>query len=322
MVIPGGETDSCRRPTLASVALGLALLLAVSCSGSGSSPEGPDGGQVGDSGGKPGPARVVVMTFNVLCSFCGGREYEPWEKRLVHFKNIIARHDPDLVGAQELLTEPEVKQILEILPGRKALYFRNEQGLKDYADAAIFYRADRFEVVEHGFYWLSPTPDEPWTRGFAKGAQLWRLVAWAHLRLKPGGRDLYFATTHFDNNSPSQEKSAPLVIQRTAPWARKMPVMVTGDFNSQPDDQAYKTLVGGIGGKGFKLVNVSDLVSSPGIVTNKSPKPEYDMNGRIDHLFVAGGSWRCSRWVADLYAYGPKSLYPSDHFPIVATCEF
>jgi len=46
------------------------------------------------------------MTFNVLCSFCNLREFDPWSERLAYFGDIFARHDPDLIGLQELSPPP------------------------------------------------------------------------------------------------------------------------------------------------------------------------------------------------------------------------
>ena len=71
---------------------------------------------------------LTVMTFNVLCSFCDLRNFDPWSERLNDFEDIFARHDPDLIGLQELSPPPlnngmEVEQILAHAPGRAAVSF-------------------------------------------------------------------------------------------------------------------------------------------------------------------------------------------------------
>jgi endonuclease/exonuclease/phosphatase family metal-dependent hydrolase len=145
---------------------------------------------------------------------------------------------------------------------------------------------------------------------------------WAVLRDRADGRELYFASTHFDNNSPSQELSAPLVLERTVPFVDQGPVIVVGDFNSQPADVAYATLTTDQS-HGFAFENVFDLAAEWRVETNLEPPPDYDLDARIDHLFVAGdhAPWVVSEWIADLTAYGPNQRYPSDHFAIVATLE-
>jgi endonuclease/exonuclease/phosphatase family metal-dependent hydrolase len=268
------------------------------------------------------PKPLTVMSFNVLCSLCNTSEYDPWQERLEYFRDIFQRHDPDLVGSQELTPlDGEVEAMLDVLPGRGALYFRPEEGLP-YPDAAIFYKKDRFSVLEQGTYWLSPTPDEPRSTGFSS-PQLARLVVWARLRDRNGDRELVFIDTHFDNNSPSQQLSAPLTLERTAPWVKTHPVIFAGDFNSKPDSEAYSILTTD-DSHGFVFQNAFDLAPQKGPISNQDPAPPYDTAERIDHIFLAGdqSTFDVKNWVADLYVYGAKKRYPSDHFAIVSTLDY
>ena len=284
--------------------------------------------QEGESEGESEPVETTlrIMTYNVLCSFCDGT-YEPWADRLPHFQDIFQRHEVDIIGTQELFISDEVAQILELLPDFKALYYIDDPNdgldyLDAYPDETIFYRADRFEVVEHGVYWLSETPDEPWAGGWADSS-FWRLVGWAHFRQISDGREFVFVNTHFDNNVPNQENSAPLLLSRSEPWAETLPVIAVGDFNSKPDSPAYAILTEGVDGEGFSLVNAFDLAENWRVEHNQDAEPEYDPIHRIDHIFLAGPvEWLVLDWVVDLTVYGPEDQYPSDHFPIAATITF
>ncbi len=264
--------------------------------------------------------KLRVMTYNVLCSFCDKRNFDPWEERIHYFADIVNRHDPDLIGFQELLYGSEVEDIANLLNDKYAyIYFHDPEGpiFEDYADATIFYKKDKFEVVTHGFYWLSETPDEPWSPGWTN-MQFWRLVNWAEMRtLGENSTTFYFATTHFDNNSPNQEMSAPLVVERSRTWAEKMPVILVGDFNSRPDSKAYGILTKELFTDSF------DIAKEWTIDTNQNPIPEYDTSNRIDHIFLSGklNEWIVPKWTVDMHTYGEKDRYPSDHFPIVANVE-
>lgn len=293
------------RPTAPTVGL-----LCLALGGCGSEPE-PE----------PEPARPLgVMTYNVMCWACGGDAYDPWTERLAYFADIFQRHEPDLIGTQELTGYlDDVEGLLGTLPGFAALYYAPEDR-PAYPDAAIFYRKSRFSVLEHGEYWLSPTPDKPSSTGFAK-PQLARLVKWALLSDKAGDRKLYFASTHFDNNSPSQELSAPLVLERTAPWVGEHPVLFVGDFNSKPGSTAYSILTTD-SSHGFVLENTFDLSPETRVVSVQSPTPAYDFAQRIDHMFVAGEGFQVSDWAVDVSVYGPNDRPPSDHFPMVATVDY
>lgn len=268
------------------------------------------------------PEPFKVMSFNVLCSLCATPDHDPWEMRLEMFRDVFDRHDPDLLGIQELTPlGDEVGLFLDRLSGHSAIYFAPDDGLS-YPDAAIFYRRSRFSVIESGEYWLSPTPDVPNSSGFAK-PQLPRLVVWARLKDNAGDRELYFATTHFDNNTPSQAMSAPLVKERTKPFVGTLPVMLVGDFNSKPAVEAFQTLTTDAG-DGFAFADTQPLAESWSTISNQDPAPSYDLADRIDHIFVAGDqtTWSVSRWQADLTVYPPNDRYPSDHFPIVAELDY
>ena len=271
----------------------------------------------GPSTSAPAPAPLTVMTYNVMCSFCAETGMDDWATRLPHLEAAITRHKPDLLGLEELLTQDDLDPFLASFPEYTAVYFVDPDPGNDkapfpiYPDATIFFRTSRFTEVNHGSYWLSPTPDTPWSEGFAPHVQLWRLVTWVELVDKPSGQHLFFAATHFDNNAPSQAKSAPLVLARTAPWAKKMPVIFVGDFNSTPATTAYATLA-----TAFK--NSYDLATTPRIDTDQSPAPEWDPTQRIDHIWTAGHAFHVTDWAVDIHLYGEPPRPPSDHFPVVA----
>jgi endonuclease/exonuclease/phosphatase family metal-dependent hydrolase len=255
-----------------------------------------------------------VMTFNVLCSFCDD-SYDPWEDRVGYIADTITRHDPDLIGLQELFSADEVAQLHELAPGYESLFYADETS--DYADATIWWRTRDFELLDSGFYWLSPAPDTPFSVGFST-PQLPRLVAWAHLHQLSSGAELLFVNTHFDNNSPSQELSAPLLLERTEERAGELVTIVVGDFNSKPDSVAYGILEAGLEPGGFALTNSFDNTTWERDSNEEDPPP-YDVAQRIDHIFVGPGLWTVERWIIDTWVYGPSLLHTSDHFAMIAT---
>ncbi|MBX3182288.1 MAG: endonuclease/exonuclease/phosphatase family protein [Polyangiaceae bacterium] len=266
----------------------------------------------------PEPQAFTVLTYNVMCSFCGGGEYDSWDERQRYFADIFERHDADLIGLQELAFTSEVDQMRELLPGYEALYYAASDSPVTYPDASILYRASRYELLERGEYWLSPTPEVPSSTGFSEGRQLPRLVVWAKLLDRASERAVYFASTHVDNNFPSQQLSAPLILERMAPWVLDAPVVLLGDFNSKPDTEAYRLLIEG------GLVNTQALAERWLVDTNESPAPSYDLDDRIDHIFVShGDDFSVSEWRVDIHQYqtgpGAPLRYASDHFPMVAT---
>lgn len=268
---------------------------------------------------EPGPIDVRVMSFNVLCSFCD-KSYDPWAERVPYIADILTRHDPDLVGLEELTTGDEVREITALVPGYDAVFLEDPDAplFKEYGDATVLVRSSKFRILAHGSYFLSATPDQNWSSGWA-GAQLWRIVTWVHLRQRSDGRELFFAATHFDNNTPNQEKSAPLLLERTEPWAKRMPALAVGDFNSTPDSEAYRLLTSGATEGGLALANTFDAAVTFEQVHNQPATPAWDSGERIDHIFAASPEpWSCARWAVDQTVYGSSKKYPSDHYPIAA----
>jgi len=259
------------------------------------------------------------MTFNILCSFCNAEGFDAWGGRMPQVDAAIDRGAADLVGLQEPFSGTEVDRFLSAHPGYDAFYYIDpgltETPFPDYPDATLLVRSDRFTVVDSGVFWLSSTPDEAWTFDFA-APQLWRVVAWAELEQVTDGRHLLFVTTHFDNNAPSQELSAPLALERLLPMAETLPLILTGDFNSTPSSTAYQTLAA-------SLTDTYDIAAERTFVTSEEPAPPWDPEQRIDHIFLGGPNvMTADRYTVDLTRYGDPPRFPSDHWPVSATVRW
>ncbi|PCC70702.1 hypothetical protein SAMN02745121_05413 [Nannocystis exedens] len=88
-----------------------------------------------------------------------------------------------------------------------------------------------------------------------------------------------FVTPRFDDDSP--------VLERTAPRASELPVILVGDFRMRTDDQAWPILTGGEAGAGPRF---DDAFVLAGRVAQRQRRRSraYDPSQRIDPAFVAG----------------------------------
>jgi endonuclease/exonuclease/phosphatase family metal-dependent hydrolase len=245
----------------------------------------------------------------------------------------MQRYNPELIGIQELITDDNVQELLAFLPNHEAVWANGTLGqyFVNYPDATLLYEKNTFRVLERGWYWLSPTPDRPsmgWT------FSLFRIVIWARMLDLRSNTEFVFISTHFDNSGENKVPSATLFMDRTGAWVEQgLPVIVTGDFNSQLDSPSYRVLVEG-NGDGFKLQNTYDLATNPRFERNSDlgenygcPRPTMTWdNCLIDHIFVAGPAgvnWRVSDWAVDIWQYLDEDPYfPSDHRAYVATISF
>ena len=94
--------------------------------------------------------------------------------------------DPDDVQLPEALVVPAADR-------RHALSDEQPNGLAVGSDDA----QDRFELIEHGDFWLSDKPDEAGSRGW--DAALPRVATWAKFKDKAAGTQLLHVNTHFDH---------------------------------------------------------------------------------------------------------------------------
>lgn len=162
-----------------------------------------------------------------------------WELRKDAVAAAIREGDPDIMAFQEMETfdgghfsERNVQ----------LAYLR--QQFPHYAFAAvgdprrypstqpIMYRSDRFEPVEQGFFFFSPTPEiiysDPWAGRYPAFA------SWVRFRDRREGLHFYLYNIHFDYSSRENRiRSARLVAERVSGRDHSEdPVLVVGDFNA------------------------------------------------------------------------------------------
>ena len=54
---------------------------------------------------------------------------------------------------------------------------------------------------------------------------------------------------------------------------------------------------------------------------NAEKEPVYPADERIDHVFCKAEGLKVSDWLVDMQRFGDNSLWPSDHWLIMATLE-
>jgi len=269
-----------------------------------------------------------VMTFNILCQFCDIPTSGLWRDRLPGLEDILKRHKPDIVGIQELIDEGDVDVFLPFLPGHKALFF-NSTILPSYPDAAIFYNADKYDVIEYDAYWLSEHPDRPFSMGWV--LSLPRIVVWAKMYEKSTGTRFVFSSTHFDNNGGNKEPTAHLFIDRNRPFFdEQLPVIAVGDYNNQLNSYPYEILTTD---PYVVLKNSWDMTQEVVYDSNEGLDIGYACptgtnwpTCQIDHIFLSGNvNWVVSKWIVDMWRYpstGGNMQFPSDHRAHIADVSF
>lgn len=186
------------------------------------------------------------MTFNLRVNTPIDGD-NAWPYRIRHAADLVRKAEPLIIGTQEGRYD-----MLRDLDRELPEYSRLGEGRSGYESGdprmdeccAIFYRKDLFKVIRHGQFSLSETPEIPasvsWDSSYP------RFCTWACLeRIDEPGRRFYVYNTHFDHESQlAREESAKLLLDRIARCQEEegLPVLLTGDFNSFPDNPAIVTL--------------------------------------------------------------------------------
>jgi len=279
--------------------------------------------------------QVRVMTYNVRYS-AGDKKSKDnnWKSRRDDFACTVERENPDVVGFQEVL--PDQRKWLERrFPGYAFTgEGRNADRVNGEASPVAF-RRDRFEAVTNGTFWLSETPDVPGSKSW--NAAFPRICTYAVLKDKATGKTFSFANTHTDHKSEeAREKGMLLIIERMKDFGRGAPIVFVGDHNcleyEKPAKSVSKLLTDAIylsktppqgSWRTFnfwhwyeKELSIVEALKKP-IDQRSIPGDKSDMK-RIDYIYVSPGTTVLDyRTVSDTRP-GTK-LYPSDHFPSVAT---
>ncbi|GHH97879.1 endonuclease/exonuclease/phosphatase family protein [Neobacillus kokaensis] len=256
--------------------------------------------------------QLLVMSYNLKNAY----DVTPnsWAERKGMVRDLLQQNSPDLIGTQECLYN-QVTDMLEMLPDYDWVGLGREGGCEgEYA--AIFYKKDRFHVLESGHFWLSDTPER--VASVTWGHVVTRIVTWVKFMDRKNNQLFYHFNTHFDHESSvAREKSAHLLLQTIGQIDENLPVILTGDFNAEHLSKPYT------------ILTKEGALSDTWFMTNKRLNEEKgtfndycDPNGgsdRIDWILVRGSIKVDS---VGIIADCPDGRFPSDHFPIVATLDF
>jgi len=236
-----------------------------------------------------------------------------WKDRLPHVIDLIKFHQIELFGTQEGLRH-QLDQLSEGL-GYEYLGVGRDDGAKKGEYTAILYDPEKFEVLDQGTFWLSPTPETP-SKGW--DAALNRICSWGKFK-DSSGKIFYAFNIHYDHiGQQAREESSKLVMDQVAKInSENAPALLMGDFNVTPDNAAYTTITSNPDWQDTRMVSklpsYGPAGSFSGFDWDKMP------DGIIDHIFVKGDIQVLRHGILT-DNYGKK--YPSDHFPVLVEILF
>ncbi len=254
-----------------------------------------------------------------------------WGQRCPIIASQIIFHDLEIFGAQEGKHEP-LELLKSHLPGYEYIGVGRDDGKEKGEHSAIFYRTDLFDLLDHGDFWLSQTPDVP-SKGW--DAALNRICTWGHFKVKSTRQEFFYFNLHMDHiGVQARMESAKLVVSKIREISGGKPVILTGDFNVDQTNPIYNTFTdSGILEDSYEICEIRYALNG----TANGFDPNRFTTSRIDHVFVTPGTrvirygvltdtYRTKTPEAQKYEDGnfPKEISfqayqartPSDHFPV------
>jgi endonuclease/exonuclease/phosphatase family metal-dependent hydrolase len=273
---------------------------------------------------------------------------EVWTKRCQVICDQLNFMSPDIFGTQEVLWS-QLQDMKKALDGYDYIGIGRDDGKRGGEHEAIFYKKDKLQLLNHGDFWLSETPEKP---GLGWDAACIRICTWGKFSAKvpdlnqrrglfnrgPRYQEkvFYFFNLHMDHvGVVARREAAKLVVAKIREIAQGEPVILTGDFNVDQNDEIYTIFTkSGLLKDSYDAARIRFAENG----TFNAFKTNYFTTSRIDHVFVspsaeveAYGVFTDSYWTPDddpddniKASDAPQEISfdtyirhnPSDHYPV------
>lgn len=255
---------------------------------------------------------LKVMTWNIRFNNPGDGD-NAWPLRRSHVIDLVRFYGPDVFGLQEALLG-QINDMAAQLPGYDWVGVGREDGINGGEYSPVFYNSKRFQLKQQGWFWLSETPDGP-SMGWDAACK--RVCTYVLLEEYDTHKSFWFFNTHFDHvGVKARDESARLILKKMHELNEdKLPLILTGDLNAEPGDQAIDTIRRRM--RDAKEATEEPAYGPEGTFNNFDFHSPLDT--RIDYIFV--------NRKLDVRKYGVltdsyNQHYPSDHLPVYSEVYF
>lgn len=255
-----------------------------------------------------------LCSFNVRVQNAKDKQNQ-WEARKDSVIAMLRQYDFDIFGLQEDQVNFHLKD-LSVMSDVYRSYSGPARPQYNASGNTIFYKHRKFVLMAAGTFWLSVTPDVPYTIGW--DAMKIRNCNWVRLYDITNGNVLYVFNAHMDHiGSTARAEGAKLILRRVKEIVGDYPAFVMGDFNEEPDKDGVRVF-------SSVLYDTALMALSKEGPNETFPNWERDRTRRIDYIFTNMKDMRILEYVTSARyfdMYGLYRMYPSDHYPVYIRFE-
>ena len=167
----------------------------------------------------------------------------------------------------------------------------------------IFYKKDKYNVVDSGTFWLSKTPEKAGSKDWDSNNV--RICTWALLENKETGERYVHLNTHLDHISgEARENQMKVLLTKVNEFVGKYPIVLTGDFNDITGSSMYNLAT--------EILKDSSIASP--VTDSKYTYHAYgEAESKIDFIFISEDAEPLVYHVIDDKI---DDTYLSDHYGI------
>lgn len=280
---------------------------------------------------------IFVGTYNIRYQNSGDEKNgNVWATRCKVICDMINFEAPDVFGTQEVL----IGQLRDLRAGLDNYDFigvGRDDGKEAGEYSALFYKKDHITLLNNGNFWLNETPDKP---KLGWDAACIRICTWGEFKQKQTGFHFFHFNLHMDHvGIVARREAAKLIVKKIREIAKGTPVIVTGDFNVDQNNEIFKIFTdSGILKDSYSAARLRFAENG----TFNSFDTGLWSSSRIDHVFVSpefavdrygiltNAYWTQKETDAQKGNDAPSEIElnkrdrraPSDHYPVMVHMEY
>ena len=252
---------------------------------------------------------VRILSQNLRCN---NDLYGFVKNRALFVSEMLKNYEPDSFGVQEA-TETWLTLLDEALGEKYARVGEPRDNAKNTEYSAVYYRTDKFELLDEGTIWLSKTPEKFGSKSFF--ASMPRICTWATLKNKETGFVYTHVNTHLDFLVEyTRSKQSEVLLSKIGELQKAGPLVCTGDFNADERDKTYEEMTASLDDSRLLAKETES-----GKTFHNYGRGDLFHKTAIDFIFVSKGT-EVERY--KIIKDTVDGMYLSDHYGIMADIIF